>query len=141
MVKYELSKDKERVPFTDNVNLTEEEMSDAVLEELGDDELKALNEDGLYTSEQMLSVIDSLSEKIEVDLDELQGTTLDVEAFDRGVASVSEFCGKFVGLISVGISKEDAFTLLLNRETCEHNQVMAELQGVQVEAEKEKMSI
>lgn len=147
MIKYEVSENKVEVPtnievpFTDRMDLTEEEMNDAVLGELGEDELKALNEDGLYTSEQMLGVIDSLSGKIEVDLDELQGASLDVEAFDRGMASVSEFCGKFVGLTSVGISKEDAFTLLLNRETCEHNQIMAEIQGVQVEVEKEKMSI
>ena len=66
-----------------------------------------------------------------LDTDNIMHIELDKKAFEKGIKSISELCGKFVGLVTVGMSKEDAASLLISRETAKHNVELAKIQDIQ----------
>ena len=66
-----------------------------------------------------------------LDTDNIMHIELDKKAFEKGIKSISELCGKFVGLVTVGMSKEDAASLLISRETAKHNVELAKTQDIQ----------
>lgn len=99
---------------------------------------------GTYQEERSLSLDeleDILNAPFKLDTDNLYGTEIDQKLFAKGVKSVSELCGKFSALVSVGFSHEDAASLLISRETAQHNIDIAKIQDTQTKVNNEINSI
>lgn len=84
---------------------------------------------------------DREEETFKLDTDNLCETEIDQKLFAKGVKSVSELCGKFSALVSVGFSHEDAASLLISRETAQHNIDIAKIQDTQTKFNNETNSI
>lgn len=76
-----------------------------------------------------------------LDTENLFGIMIDEKAFAKGVKSISELCGKFVALRTAGMSSEDSASLLISRETAQHNLELARIQETQAKISQELNSI
>ena len=65
--------------------------------------------------------------------DEVKDTSIDVEAFKKGISSVSELCGAITALVNVGINPHKAMDYIVDKEASkeifENNLAVAKIQG------------
>lgn len=64
---------------------------------------------------------------------EVKDTSIDVEAFKKGISSVSELCGAITALVNVGINPHKAMDYIVDKEASkeifENNLAVAKIQG------------
>ena len=111
------------------------------IEKLENTDTTVENEERIEQGINLDELADMLGEGVMLDTDNLYDAILDSKAFNKGVKSISELCGKFVALRSVGMSEESASTLLINRETAEHNLELGRIQENQAKVSQELNSI
>lgn len=65
--------------------------------------------------------------------DEVKDTSIDVEAFKKGISSVSELCGAITALVNVGINPHKAMDYIVDKEASkeifENNLAVAKIQA------------
>lgn len=64
---------------------------------------------------------------------EVKDVSIDVEAFKKGISSVSELCGAITALVNVGINPHKAMDYIVDKEASkeifENNLAVAKIQG------------
>ena len=98
--------------------------------------------------EQLLDIVYSLLEQkdkeIDINVDNLDGITIDKNEFKKGIKQYSAIAGAFTVLNSVGYPKDLIHEFLINRETidyqlslnkqtCESNKEIAKITQVKIE--------
>lgn len=116
---------KENLEIANTTGENEEEIRQEIsFDEIADMLETVENEDGLI-----------------LDMENLYDITINENLFAKGVKSISELCGQFAALRSVGMTEESASTLLINRETAKHNLDIAKIQESQEKIKQELNSI
>ena len=81
--------------------------------------------------EQLLDIVYSLLEQkdkeIDIDVDNLDGITIDKNEFKKGIKQYSAIAGAFTVLNSVGYPKDLIHEMILNDRTISHNQQLQQM--------------
>lgn len=80
-----------------------------------------VNEETLYSEDDVLNIIDELTPRVEMDLDNIKEIVLDTEEYKKGIKNGSYMAGQFVALMGVGFTKDQAYNIVLNESTCRSN--------------------
>ena len=94
-----------------------------------------------FSQEEVYDIIEQVTPKVEVNVDEVQGLELNSQEFQAGIDKVSRTCGMISALASVGLTKDQImdyvineqnieFNLKLNQMTCDSNKETARIQQV-----------
>jgi len=78
-------------------------------------------EDRTYTSEEVVSIIEEIIPRVELDTEKLNDLELDINEFKRGIKDASFIAGQYSALRSVGLSEEFAYNIVLNESTSRGN--------------------
>ena len=109
--------------------LIQEEIEDKTIEEMSQEELV----------EVVYQLMDMKEKEIEVNMDDVQGLSINVQEYQAGIDSISFLVGQYSALKSVGIDSTSAidvilnernieYNLELNRMTCDNNREVAKIQ-------------
>ena len=81
--------------------------------------------------EQLLDIVYSLLEQkdkeIDINVDNLDGITIDKNEFKKGIKQYSAIAGAFTVLNSVGYPKDLIHEMILNDKTIQHNQQLQQM--------------
>ena len=104
--------------FENNINKNEElEQENMSLEDMD--------------KEQLLDIVYSLLEQkdkeIDINVDNLDGITIDKNEFKKGIKQYSAIAGAFTVLNSVGYPKDLIHEMILNDKTIQHNQQLQQM--------------
>ena len=81
--------------------------------------------------EQLLDIVYSLLEQkdkeIDINVDNLDGVTIDKNEFKKGIKQYSAIAGAFTVLNSVGYPKDLIHEMILNDKTIQHNQQLQQM--------------
>ena len=81
--------------------------------------------------EQLLDIVYSLLEQkdkeIDINVDNLDGITIDKNEFKKGIKQYSAIAGAFTVLNSVGYPKDLIHEMILNDRTIQHNQQLQQM--------------
>jgi len=77
--------------------------------ELNQVEENESEEQEYYTKDEVLDIIEEITPKIKINVDDLDCFKLNEDEFENGLRDISYVCGQFIGLISVGVANVDAF--------------------------------
>ena len=109
------------------------------------DEMEEVEQEQEYfTQDEVYDIIEQVTPKVEVNVDEVQGLELNSQEFQAGIDKVSRTCGMISALASVGLTKDQImdyvineqnieFNLKLNQMTCDSNKETAKIQQVNQE--------
>ena len=101
-----------------NINKNEElEQENMSLEDLSKDELL----DVVY------SLLEQKDKEIDINVDNLDGITIDKNEFKKGIKQYSAIAGAFTVLNSVGYPKDLIHEMILNERTIYHNQQLQQM--------------
>lgn len=101
-----------------NINKNEElEQENMSLEDLSKDELL----DVVY------SLLEQKDKEIDINVDNLDGITIDKNEFKKGIKQYSAIAGAFTVLNSVGYPKDLIHEMILNDRTISHNQQLQQM--------------
>ena len=101
-----------------NINKNEElEQENMSLEDLSKDELL----DVCY------SLLEQKDKEIDINVDNLDGITIDKNEFKKGIKQYSAIAGAFTVLNSVGYPKDLIHEMILNDKTIQHNQQLQQM--------------
>ena len=96
-------------------------------EELGQENVSLEDMD----KEQLLDIVYSLLEQkdkeIDINVDNLDGITIDKNEFKKGIKQYSAIAGAFTVLNSVGYPKDLIHEMILNERTIYHNQQLQQM--------------
>lgn len=98
-------------------------------------------EDRVYTSEEVLSIIDEIMPKVELNIEKLHNLELDVEEFKRGLKDASYIAGQYSALRSVGLGEDFAYNILLNESTSRGNLELGKVNSKQQVIQNETQQI
>ena len=101
-----------------NINKNDEvEQENVSLEDLSKDELL----DVCY------SLLEQKDKEIDINVDNLDGITIDKNEFKKGIKQYSAIAGAFTVLNSVGYPKDLIHEMILNDKTIQHNQQLQQM--------------
>lgn len=109
--------------------LIQEEIEDKTIEEMSQEELV----------EAVYQLMDMKEKEIEVNMDDVQRLSINVQEYQAGIDSISFLVGQYSALKSVGVDSTSAidvilnernieYNLELNRMTCDNNKEVAKIQ-------------
>lgn len=112
-----------------------------------ENELLENEEQELYTQEEIAEIIGNILPEVLLDTEELNNKTIDSKEFEKGIKSVSEICGQYSALRSVGVDNNSAIDIIMNimnveynketnKQTCENNLEVAKEQSVNIQAQQ-----
>lgn len=107
-----------------------EENRELELDETLEDNLDTELEDECESTDEMPSDIDIIKEsmrmsrEIILDDEEVTSDIINTDKFNKGFTDSLYFCGLYTGLINSGMSNEQAYDMLVNIQTSNHNQEM-----------------
>lgn len=86
------------------------------------DEMEEVEQEQEYfTQDEVYDIIEQVTPKIEVNVDEVQGLELNSQEFQAGIDSISFLCGQYSALRSVGIDSSSAIDIIVNERNIEFN--------------------
>lgn len=100
-------------------DILDKELENQIEEEIVED--IEIDEDRVYTSEEVISIIDEIMPKVELNTEKLNNLELDIDEFRRGLKDASYMAGQYSALRSVGLSEEFAYNVVLNESTSRGN--------------------
>ena len=109
--------------------LSQEELEDKTIEEMTQEELV----------EVVYQLMDMKDKEIEVDKENVQGLSINLQEYQSGMDSISFLIGQYSALKSVGIDSTSAIDIIINernieynldinRMTCDNNKEIAKIQ-------------
>jgi len=91
--------------------LIQEEIEDKTIEEMSQEELV----------EVVYQLMDMKEKEIEVNMDDVQGLSINVQEYQAGIDSISFLVGQYSALKRVGIDSTSAIDVILNERNIEYN--------------------
>lgn len=88
-------------------------------------------EDRTFTEDEVCEIIEEIMPKVQLDVSDLADANIDIEECKRGIKETSFMCGQFVALMSVGLTKEQAYNIVLNESTGRINVEQSKYQQLQ----------
>ena len=86
------------------------------------DEMEGVEQEQEYfTQDEVYDIIEQVTPKVEVNVDEVQGLELNSQEFQAGIDSISFLCGQYSALRSVGIDSSSAIDIIVNERNIEFN--------------------
>jgi hypothetical protein len=74
-----------------------------------------------FTQDEVYDIIEQVTPKVEINVDEVQGLELNSQEFQAGIDSISFLCGQYSALRSVGIDSSSAIDIIVNERNIEFN--------------------
>lgn len=101
-------------------------------------------EEETLTAEEIADILEEIIPKVEIDLDNVNGSSLDKKQFKNGIESVSYICGQYSALRGVGVDGSSCVDIIVSllssehniemqRMTCDNNIEISKIQQVQME--------
>jgi|GEM_PF-6655567 len=118
------------------------EILDKELEnQIEEDVLEPCLEDRVYTSEEVVSIVEEIMPKVELNTELLNDLELDIDEFKRGIKDASFMAGQYSALRSVGLGEEFAYNIILNESTSRGNLELGKINSKQQTVQTEMNQI